>query len=433
MYKKMIKSLENINNTDELHEFAKKNNLRQKKKRDLILLYSPFETSSLNNTERYKSVILEEDVKDKSVRLVSVSYKRVQYNNKELIQTMKDPMYCISYEGTCVHMFFHKDKWFLSTASFIDAYECFWKSETKSIWDLFLECIKLDGKGTEESWDIFCSKHDKNKSYNYNLVHHENKHLIDYSFAFGPEYKKLCFLFSRHNETQKIDTSGVSVLDYSNTIVNTRLRSGEDAMVELQRMNNDQRGVTSIFDIMYEGIAVNDYENEVCVKMTTGAYTNYYCYDKIKNPGSPEHLISLYKMNLLRDYLSFFERDSLHEGQSVLKMINTIFKSLSHDIWAIFNSFYDIDNNCSIKTSHSDQYKSLGKETKMILTIIRGLFKRKPKLANEKFILPFLKSQSSVKIINLACEQCRHRNSDNFRNYVNYYNKNIKMFLNIMD
>lgn len=429
----MTTSLKIIKNADELQEYAKKNNLRQKKKGNLILLYSPFETAPLNSQERYKSIILEEDEKDKTVRLVTVSYKRVQYNNRKLIETMKDPTYCISYEGTCVHMFFYRDKWFLSTASFIDAYECFWKSEYKSIWDLFLECIKLDDKGTEESWDIFCSKHDKNKSYNYNLVHHENKHLIDYSFAFGPEYKKLCFLFSRHNETQNIDTPGSSVTDYSDAVVNNHLKSADDAMVELQRMNNEQKGVTSIFDIRYEGIAVNDYENEVCVKITTDTYTNYYCYDKIKNPGSPEHLISLYKMNLLRDYLTFFESDSLYEGQSVLKIINTIFKSLAHDIWTIFNSLYDIENNYRIITTRTDQYKSLGKETKMVLTILRGLFKKKPKLANENFILPFLKSQSSIKIINLACEQCRHRNSDHFKNHINYYNKNVKMFLNFSD
>ena len=427
----MPRTLKDITNIDELHEYAKENNLRQKKSENLILLFSPFETSSLNlNTEKYKSIIIEED-DNKSIGIVSVSYKRVQYNAMDLVKTFKNPTHCISYEGTCVNMFFHKGKWFLSTASFIDASKCFWKSDTKSIGDLFVECVKLDDKSTEESWDTFCSKHDEKKTYNYNLVHHENKHLIDYSYAFGPDYKKLCFLFSRDNQDQKIDTPVIKVQGYEDVIISNNLDSSEVAMLELRRMNEEQRDVLSIRNIKHEGIAVNDYENEICVKITSDAYTKYYCYDKIKNPGSAEHLISLYRMNLLGEYLTNFKEDGFHDGQSVLKMINTIFKSLAHDIWAIFGVLYDTDNNFSIVGNQSDMYKSLGKETKMTLSIIRGIFKKKKKLANEKFILPFLKSQSSQKIINLVLEQCNHKNSDHFRNYVNHYSKHIKLFLNL--
>ena len=74
-------------------------------------------------------------------------------------------------------MFYHNNKWNISTTSVLDAEQCYWISD-KSILQLMKDCL------VNENWESFCSKHEPEKIYLYTLIHHENIHLIDYFYLF---------------------------------------------------------------------------------------------------------------------------------------------------------------------------------------------------------------------------------------------------------
>jgi hypothetical protein len=53
---------------------------------------------------------------------------------------------------------------------------------------------------------VFESKLQKDKSYYFVLVHHENKIFVDYTEKFGSEYKKLFLLFVRDADLNLVDS-----------------------------------------------------------------------------------------------------------------------------------------------------------------------------------------------------------------------------------
>lgn len=89
------------------------------------------------------------------------------------------------YEGTTVHVYCYKDQWYYSTTGCpsIDTSRYF--HPTKTHGEMFDEC--LGGKTREE----FASHLDKDKRYMFVIIHHENRHVIDYSNLLGDRYAKL--------------------------------------------------------------------------------------------------------------------------------------------------------------------------------------------------------------------------------------------------
>jgi len=67
---------------------------------------------------------------------------------------------------------------------------------------MFEEILKKAGY---DNFDDFCSKLDKNKSYYFVLIHHKNKHIIDYSSQFGKEYACACLTSIRDENMCELD------------------------------------------------------------------------------------------------------------------------------------------------------------------------------------------------------------------------------------
>jgi hypothetical protein len=67
-----------------------------------------------------------------------------------------------------------------------------------------MDVIKDDGYDTLED---FTNMLNKNLCYNFILIHHSNKNIVNYSSQFGDEYKKLCLAFVR-------DKNSLSEIEY---------------------------------------------------------------------------------------------------------------------------------------------------------------------------------------------------------------------------
>jgi ABC-type oligopeptide transport system ATPase subunit len=65
-----------------------------------------------------------------------------------------------------------------------------------------------------ESFDKFTEVLHKEYSFYFVLIHHKNKHTIDYSSVFGNEYKKLCLTTVRDSEMRELETFDFPINDY---------------------------------------------------------------------------------------------------------------------------------------------------------------------------------------------------------------------------
>ena len=149
------------------------NNFMKKENDDIIMYYHG------KNNDLPKNYFVDK----KSNEIIAASYEHIEVSEDEI-----DLCDCKEFvEGTCVMIFFFKS-WRVCTSSFLDASECFWKSE-KSVFELTKECV--------DNWELFLESLDKTKLYCYTLIHHENKHLIDYTYKFGNDYKLLDLFFVR--------------------------------------------------------------------------------------------------------------------------------------------------------------------------------------------------------------------------------------------
>jgi len=118
----------------------------------------------------------------------------------------------VSYEGTTVYVYAHKDRWYFGTSSCptVDSSRYFHPTKTHGqMLDEALRVLSLGsdvGNGTPGSAEIraaFTSQLDSAKAYAFLLVHYQNRHVADYTAEFGtPEYAALIHIQTRDRADQ---------------------------------------------------------------------------------------------------------------------------------------------------------------------------------------------------------------------------------------
>ena len=102
-----------------------------------------------------------------------------------------------SYDGTNIVVFNWKNKWYYSTSKNIDMFQSKFTNNT-SHGSMFLDALKSD----KSELDLFEKELNENYNYNFLIVHHNNKYIIDYTNLFGNKYSKLIFTDSKDKNTQ---------------------------------------------------------------------------------------------------------------------------------------------------------------------------------------------------------------------------------------
>jgi hypothetical protein len=178
------------------------NKISFKLKDKTMLVYNDFvknptKDDLFNNS---RSIILNST--DESYKIVAYTHPIIDYNNSSKMEELTDKQFVECYEGTLLSVYFSNDKWNYSTRKCVDSKDSYWsyngKVSEKSHYDMFLETVG--------DVSVFESKLQKDKSYYFVLVHHENKIFVDYTEKFGSEYKKLFLLFVRDSELNLVDS-----------------------------------------------------------------------------------------------------------------------------------------------------------------------------------------------------------------------------------
>lgn len=135
---------------------------------------------------------------DIPMRITEMQYRSLQ-SDQDILET--------GYEGTMIHIYHHREKWYFSTTTCpsMDGSRYFHPTKTHGM--MFDECLEkmFPGCATVETMgdtpslrDRFVEHLDTSRSYLFVLIHHENRHIMDYTDHFGKEYKELLHISTKH-------------------------------------------------------------------------------------------------------------------------------------------------------------------------------------------------------------------------------------------
>lgn len=104
-----------------------------------------------------------------------------------------------SFDGTVVHVYFHNGKAYFGTSGCPTIDSSRYHHPTKTHGDMLNEALSKVFPDAKDPREAFAATLDPARAYAFLLVHHQNTHTTDYSGneAFGPEYAKLVYLWSR--------------------------------------------------------------------------------------------------------------------------------------------------------------------------------------------------------------------------------------------
>lgn len=387
---------------------------------NLILLYHKFDVPLFNNyTKECRSLIIDKN----TLKIICYTgYNPIIYNNTNLkiIKTINsEAIINICYEGTYLSLFNHNNKWYLSTRRCLDSNLSIYKN--KSHYQMFEEIIKNAGY---DNFDTFCEILDKNQTYYFVLLHHENIHEIDYTYKFGSNYLKLCLSAVKNELLEDINLyiNKPSFASYDFT----------DNIFIADKINLSEYNLNLKYDdeIKNEGIIINEVNNLIKIQNINYQYKVVIGTEKNIYKG----LLLLYQNNKLMDYVN---NPNEHEKKIVnplnndeyydlLGVINSVFKVTSTELYELFNQVY---NNEDGKHKNINLYQILPKEYKYLLYNIKGLY------YNNKHSLEYNAVYSYIKEmhINILINFLKIRKiMINYCKVNKFLNKELNEFLDIL-
>lgn len=206
-----LKVFKDDNNIALLHNTYKRNDVKHFKE-----LY-----------EESRSVVLDLSSVDGNNIVVSLADKTpIRITDVDYEKNIKDDEICeFSYEGTMIYVYNHNNKWMFGTTTCPSMDNSIFFHPTKThgvMFDEYLEKIfnnssndnliddddvVMDGEdnvsNVNNNREKFCEYLNKDYTYGFMLVHHENKHIMDYTSEFGEGYKELFHIFTREKITAK--------------------------------------------------------------------------------------------------------------------------------------------------------------------------------------------------------------------------------------
>lgn len=359
----------------------------------LVLCYHKYDSPVFSELEREcRSLVIEKA----TGRIVSYSCETPRLNNEGMEYLISHPtetrIINPCYEGTYLSVFCHNTKWYVSTRRCLDSQESFFKTkEGKSHYSMFEEVLQNAGYS---SFYDFTTRLDQTKSYYFVLLHHENKHLIDYTETFGENYTKVCLTTVRDSNMVELDIYAdrvdfASYDEHSNIFVPSKLDSVDEfaknnKSVQYHKVPNSEGIVVRVWDS-----SMNKYH---LIKLQS---INYQFMSVVgsHNSGtmSEENIykgfIYLYQHGKLLDY--FDQNDStrkitnplnVSESYDTVGVVDSAFKVCTSELFELFKHLWDIKTG---KHRNKALYDILPKEYRDVMYAIRGLyFKKKSGLQN---------------------------------------------------
>lgn len=328
-------------------------NIKMKEDDNLAIFYSedipgkehtPLERSC-------KSIIIEKD----TLRIIGSQYNPIIYNY--------DALYALNnlrwgnvviykcYEGTTVLVFYHNDKWYISTRRCLNA-EGFAGSNKDTFKDLFLDA--MEGKFTFE--DLH-----KNYCYHFILVHHKVKGIVTYSDDPEYEYKYIyCTLVTKKYTLNEVNIS----VEGTRYIKKVDFRNVNSLMKHIDCINRDDMNNKKI---SLEGYIVKYYKGDVHKSPFVIYKIQTYIYQRLSK-------IRANNSNINQCYLEMYQKNNFKEISPYFTKYNVdIMQRINYSLKTISKEFLDIYHATRNK-KNPDIYDKLTGMYKYVLYKIHGLY-----------------------------------------------------------
>lgn len=247
------------------------------------------------------------------------------------------------YEGIKFIVFYHNNKWYVSTQKCIDLND--------SYRDMFDDT--MNGKFKFDDLD-------KNYCYHFILLHHKNKNIVNYN-TYGDEYKELCHIFT----TEKYTLNEVDFKINNTIILNEKnFKSIDELLFNLESIDQQNKFEKKITT---EGYMLKVYDGEKyksnfkIAKIQTDIY-KYLLKTKPNNTNINQNYLELYQKNKLADYLPYFSNFSTE----IIKRIHTSMRNIAKEILDLYH--------CTRQKKNNHIYNNLSENYKKILYGIHGLY-----------------------------------------------------------
>lgn len=370
----------------------------------LMLLYHKFDSPINNELEREcRSLIIDTStfkIKSYSCETPRVNKEGMEYlitQSSEMLNNLDKP-HIINpcYEGTYLSVFNHNDKWYVSTRRCLDSQESIFnpieKQTPLSHYEMFEEVIKKAGY---LNFNEFSQKLDPSNSYYFVLIHHQNKHIIDYTKQFNENYCCICLTTIRDSEMRELDiyenkVSFVSHSDETSFIfIPKKLESFEsfsnaNKIIKYNEPPDSEGVVIRVWNKI-----MNKY-NLIKLQSINYQFSKVIGADKNIFKG----LVYLYQNDKLIDY---FEQNlnteniknikkiinplNITESYDTIGIIDAVFKVCTSELFELFKILWSLKNG---QHQNKPLYELLPKEYRDIMYFIKGIYyKKKATLMNK--------------------------------------------------
>lgn len=359
----------------------------------LLLLYNKFDSPVTTEICREcRSLVIDRS----TLKIISYSCETPYLNMKGMkyLTENSNETQIINqcYEGTMLSVFNHNDKWYVSTRRCLDSQESIIHPEIEqkqmSHYEMFDDVLKKAGY---IDFNDFSKKLDPSNSYYFVLIHHKNKHTIDYTNKFGNEYGRVCLTAIRDTEMRELDIykDKVDFASYDDTSDDS-----SDSNIFVSKNLESFETLTNYNEpIESEGVVIRVWDEKMnknhLIKLQ---HMNYQFSQAI---GSDKNifkgLIYLYQNNKLIEYF-----DKTSNNESVKKIVNPLNTSMSYDTVGTIDAMFKVcaselfvlfKNLWSLKTGkqqNTQLYEHLPKEYRDIMYLIRGIYYKKKFIDKDK-------------------------------------------------
>ena len=392
--------------------------IKEWKDSNLFMITNNFTKKIVNFTnleQECRSVILEKD----TLNIICYSYDDIYYNqdakdflikNNSFEKTIQE-----CFEGTLLSVFYYNNKWNVATRRCIDSSKSNWNSN-KSHFDMFLECINID-------FNEFTSYLNKENNYFFVIVHHENKHIVDYTDYFNDkEYKKIIHVMSRRQsdhcdidlddnrqwlklptfiKPKNLDTDNEYFMEGNNKkmidFINDEGEMTNDENLKINKVM-DMKDFSKL-DVMNkqdklnlpvksEGLIVKLLDPNTNKSILLKFQTNSYQFMAMLKPNTNNiymSFVELYQNDMLKKHLEYFpgnaKFDNINNNEiyDTVGIIDAAFKVQTSEMFELFRKLYNL-KDCSHK--NENLYNILPTEYTVALYRIRGIYYKK----KEKYI-----------------------------------------------
>jgi hypothetical protein len=329
---------------------------------DIVLLHNSYIRNNVDNFkelyEQCRSVVLDFSL-ERNYNVV-VTYansipERIDYNHYiTSLSSAEDKIY-EAYDGTIITVYHYKDEWYFGTSSCPDANSSKFSHPTKTHGNMLDEILYKyfnqhlateEGEGCEDGAaflrSVFTQHLDPNMAYEFIIVHHENKHIIDYTGFLGENYMELFHVNTKHRNS-------LIEGDIMSSIIPSLMEVGVKYPMPF---NNIQEGYAHIHANPYSyGLiakkSIADKVNVKIYKISTDAI-NYREETDPCHPNAWMNILSVYMKNkteyTIKDYIANYNPHINlpldNNGQKIdpTYLVHTIISTIKDSLYAYYKA-----------------------------------------------------------------------------------------------